>query len=162
MAGGKGAVSLELLTNHGVRATLVDPYIRKGGVKKNMRKRMGKAGVPSFCHIAAEFGPNLWASASGADGAAVPVRETATVGGVVVVTDRSVASDLRAASVLIGLHPDEATMAIVEGALALQTPFAVVPCCVFANLHPGRVNLDGTPVTTSLQLCDWLVRLDPR
>ena len=32
---------------------------------------------------------------------------------------------------VIGLHPDEATEAIVDCALAHNKPFAVVPCCVF-------------------------------
>ena len=33
----------------------------------------------------------------------------------------------------VGLHPDEATDAIVDVALQLNIPFAVVPCCVFPN-----------------------------
>ncbi len=32
---------------------------------------------------------------------------------------------------IVGLHPDSATVPIVETALALGKPFAVVPCCVF-------------------------------
>mmetsp|Transcript_3405 Transcript_3405/g.4533 ORF Transcript_3405/g.4533 Transcript_3405/m.4533 type:complete len:328 (+) Transcript_3405:102-1085(+) len=40
---------------------------------------------------------------------------------------------------LVGLHPDEATEAIVETALAYNLPFAVVPCCVTPQLFPNRV-----------------------
>ncbi len=39
---------------------------------------------------------------------------------------------------LIGMHPDQATEAIVDAALLLNLPFAVVPCCVFPLLFPDR------------------------
>ena len=39
---------------------------------------------------------------------------------------------------LVGMHPDEATEAIVDAALALQRPFAVLPCCVLPQLFPDR------------------------
>jgi len=45
---------------------------------------------------------------------------------------------LQHASLLVGLHPDQATEAIVDVALALGVPFAVVPCCVFPKLFPQR------------------------
>ena len=35
----------------------------------------------------------------------------------------------RRSSALLALHPDEATEAVVDAALALQKPFLVVPCC---------------------------------
>lgn len=41
-------------------------------------------------------------------------------------------------SAIVGLHPDEATEEIVDTALALQLPFAVVPCCVVPQLFPER------------------------
>ena len=37
------------------------------------------------------------------------------------------------ASLVVGLHPDEATELIVDLALKASRPFAVVPCCVFAE-----------------------------
>ena len=40
--------------------------------------------------------------------------------------------------VLVGLHPDQATGAIVEAAIHHRRPFAVVPCCVFAREFPFR------------------------
>ena len=42
------------------------------------------------------------------------------------------------ASLLVGLHPDEATDAIVDVAAALAIPFALVPCCVFPTLFSHR------------------------
>ena len=37
-----------------------------------------------------------------------------------------------------GMHSDEATEDIVDMALLHDKPFAIVPCCVFAHLAPGR------------------------
>ena len=42
------------------------------------------------------------------------------------------------ASALVALHPDEATDAIVDLAVAYRIPFAVVPCCVYSRLFPHR------------------------
>ena len=46
---------------------------------------------------------------------------------------------------LVGLHPDEATEAIVDCALANRKPFAVVPCCVFPRCPPLPEFILGTP-----------------
>jgi hypothetical protein len=46
---------------------------------------------------------------------------------------------LSASSVLVGMHPDQVTEAIVDVAIRYQKPFAAVPCCVFTNLFPERV-----------------------
>merc|ERR1712154_650703 len=45
---------------------------------------------------------------------------------------------LEACSAILGLHPDQATEEIVDCALRLHKPFAVVPCCVFPKLFPDR------------------------
>eukprot|EP00961_Rhodomonas_salina_P052194 700656-Rhodomonas_salina.1 len=50
----------------------------------------------------------------------------------------AIASRLLAASVLVGMHPDQATEPLVDFCLGSGKPFAVVPCCVFATLFPGR------------------------
>ena len=42
------------------------------------------------------------------------------------------------ASLIIGLHADSATEAIVDAALIHSKPFVVVPCCVFPNLFNER------------------------
>ena len=39
---------------------------------------------------------------------------------------------------LVGLHPDGATEALVDFALQHSQPFAVVPCCVFPDHFKGR------------------------
>ena len=55
---------------------------------------------------------------------------------------------LSGSSVLVGMHPDEPTEAIVDTAIALGKPFAVVPCCVFPRLFPHRQLRTGQGVNT--------------
>lgn len=51
-------------------------------------------------------------------------------------------------SVLLGLHPDQPTEDIVDSALRLGKPFAVVPCCVYPRLFPQRRTETGQGVVT--------------
>lgn len=44
-------------------------------------------------------------------------------------------------SVIAGMHPDQATEAIIDTSLRLGKPFAMLPCCVFKNLNPKRISL---------------------
>ena len=53
------------------------------------------------------------------------------------------------ASCLVAMHPDEATDAVVDCAVALDLPFAVVPCCVFAAKFPHRRVLATAPAADS-------------
>ncbi len=45
---------------------------------------------------------------------------------------------LASASIIVGMHPDQATEAIVDAALRYDRSFAVVPCCVFSRQFPWR------------------------
>ena len=77
-------------------------------------------------------------------------------------------------AVLVGLHADGATEAIVDTALRYRKPFCVVPCCVFPNFFPDRTvcvvaateeENDGgrrVPVRTHEQFCQYLLDKDPR
>ena len=58
---------------------------------------------------------------------------------------------LNTCSMIIGMHPDQATEPIVDNALQLYKPFAVVPCCVFPKLFPARSH-----VKTHEQFCSYL------
>ena len=65
-------------------------------------------------------------------------------------------------TVVVGMHTDMATEALVELALKHRKPFAVVPCCVFADQNPHRrlPSGDGTttkPVRTLSEFRQWLV-----
>lgn len=85
-------------------------------------------------------------------------------------------------SILIGLHPDQATEPIVRAALKAGKPFAIIPCCVFSRENPHRVLLntevkkstvpeelkDGTETTTDTRhvssyddFVTWLATLHP-
>ena len=45
---------------------------------------------------------------------------------------------VRSCSVIAGMHPDEATEAVIDTSLRLGKPFAILPCCVFRNLNAER------------------------
>ena len=51
---------------------------------------------------------------------------------------RQMSRTARHCSVLIAMHPDQATEYVVSCALALGKPWAIVPCCVFARSFPDR------------------------
>jgi hypothetical protein len=65
-------------------------------------------------------------------------------------------------SLVIGLHPDEATEPIVDYALEAGLPFAVMPCCVFPRLFPERRLDNGggklVPVQGYAQLVQYLMQ----
>lgn len=58
---------------------------------------------------------------------------------------------MKTCSMIIGMHPDQATEPIVDNAVFHGKPFAVVPCCVFPKLFPARAN-----VKTHTQFCAYL------
>lgn len=64
---------------------------------------------------------------------------------------------LQTCSVLIGMHPDQATEPIVDVALRLGKPFAVVPCCVFGHENRHRRLKDGGKVVTTEEFVRFLV-----
>jgi len=64
-------------------------------------------------------------------------------------------------SVVIGLHPDEATEPIVDFALAHRKPFVVLPCCVFPKSNTHRMLRDGSPVLSHEQFCVYLQEKHP-
>lgn len=113
VAGGTGELSLEL-TLAGFRATLVDPRKNSGCLHKFQRKRLRRSGKPHFAIRRELFG--------------IGTKEGDAL-------DAALLSD---ANVVVGLHPDEATEAIVDAALRHRRAFAVVPCCVFGKLFPNR------------------------
>ncbi|KAA8496249.1 hypothetical protein FVE85_2404 [Porphyridium purpureum] len=48
---------------------------------------------------------------------------------------------LRNCALITGMHPDSAAEPIVDVALQLGKPFAIVPCCVFPNSAPHRAHV---------------------
>ncbi|KAJ3292551.1 hypothetical protein HDU79_001350 [Rhizoclosmatium sp. JEL0117] len=70
-------------------------------------------------------------------------------------TDRVLELLRKEGTVVVGMHPDQATEAIVDVAFRFGVPWAVVPCCVFPGLHPERI-IDGELVTSTEGLVEWL------
>ena len=68
---------------------------------------------------------------------------------------------LTACSVVVGMHADQATGLIVDLALRLGKPFAVVPCCTYSGEFPQRRTPGGGLVRTYEELIQWLVAKDP-
>lgn len=75
-------------------------------------------------------------------------------------------SSLENAKLILGLHADGATEAIVDVALKRGKPFCVVPCCVFPNLFTSRrvenENGEMVPVRSHEQFCKYLAAKDER
>lgn len=73
------------------------------------------------------------------------------------------------ATLLVGMHADGATEAIVDTALRYNKPFCVVPCCVFPRLFHTRtvtvMDEEGkerkTPVRSYEQFCQYLMDKHP-
>ena len=118
IGGGRGAVSFELHCRLRIPCTLVDP--RKVILRSHQRKYLRKNNVPVFPQLPVRLDDALAAST---EGGALLRRCT-----------------------LLGLHPDEATEAIVDAAMRHDRPFAVVPCCVFPSAFEPRYLSDGSSV----------------
>ncbi|KAF0713760.1 hypothetical protein AaE_011713 [Aphanomyces astaci] len=109
VAGGKGDVSFELWLRRDIPTTLIDP--RQVKTRRTHLKYMAQHGKPKWTHMMAELNDDLIAAHD-------PL--------------------FRSCSIVVGMHPDEATEAIVDAALAMNKPFAIVPCCVMSRLFPTR------------------------
>ncbi|GMF47250.1 unnamed protein product [Phytophthora fragariaefolia] len=64
------------------------------------------------------------------------------------------------ASLLLGMHPDEATDSIFDVAIKFNKPFAVVPCCVFGQKFDRRL-ANGSKVMSYENLVEYLTAKHP-
>jgi hypothetical protein len=73
---------------------------------------------------------------------------------------------VRSCSVIVGMHPDEATEAVIDTSLRLGKPFAILPCCVFRNLNAERLEIrkqklgggsGGDPFRSYNTFCQYLL-----
>jgi hypothetical protein len=111
VAGGAGGVSFELHCKWRIPVTTVDP--RPAHLSREQHAFLAAAGVDP-----------------GAPGA-LPRHEA-------MLFEARSWSRFRGASLILGMHPDQATEPIVDAAAAFGVPFAVVPCCVFPTLFAAR------------------------
>lgn len=64
---------------------------------------------------------------------------------------------IKSCSLIIGMHPDEATELIVDVAIKNHINFAVVPCCVFHTKFPDRKLKNGKEVIEYNDLIEYLL-----
>lgn len=168
VAGGRGELAFELSVKRQIPCTVLDPRCPGGGQpaapwhgwhvsrpQRHWLKSLG-SGLRSY-------------SACQEHVASSPLRQCqATVGEALAAAaqDSSPGSNSASSSswkevlgncrVIVGLHPDQATGGVLELAGVLGRPFAVVPCCTFADDFPERTLEDGRPVRTYDDLVQWL------
>ena len=72
---------------------------------------------------------------------------------------------IRNCSILVGMHPDQATEAIIDlASVGIHKPFAVVPCCVMPKLFPNRKypttkqGSESSTVRSYNRFCDYLLQ----
>jgi hypothetical protein len=69
---------------------------------------------------------------------------------------------IRCCSVIVGMHPDQATEPILDMALRLGVPFAILPCCVMPSFFPDRRQKRcGDPVRSYSAFCQYLMDKAP-
>eukprot|EP00892_Ulva_mutabilis_P010120 jgi/Ulvmu1/7480/UM037_0023.1 len=138
VAGGRGELSFELQHVHQVQVSLVEPRPWAAWkLSKRQRGILKARGLPwkqvSLTQLQTHFTDEL------PDALMQVVQDC---------------------SLLVGLHPDQATEPILQHAMRLQKPFCIVPCCVFPGQHPDRkIRLpDGSlaPVLTHEDLVVYL------
>ena len=163
VAGGKGEVSARLTMCHRQRVVLVDP--RPADV------------AHCFDTLVYPKIPNKWQKRLDdqreenpsvvQDKLANRFRQLVTTfDEYTIQSDSDLQDAIQNATLILGLHADGATEAIVDTALQFGKPFCVVPCCVFPNLFRSRMveNDDGemVPVRSHEQFCKYLAAKDDR
>ncbi|CAE8623534.1 unnamed protein product, partial [Polarella glacialis] len=140
VAGGKGHLSNKIVA-HGVPCTLVDPFAGLG--------RDPVAGLHCGDGLDGSVGLLL-------DRNVQMVK--ATLGDATTLMPGLITE----CSVVVALHPDEATEPAIDAACAAGRPFAVVPCCVFRKQFPGRLLSNGGAVVKYGNFLRYLREKDPR
>eukprot|EP00761_Pharyngomonas_kirbyi_P007703 gb/GECH01007713.1/.p1 GENE.gb/GECH01007713.1/~~gb/GECH01007713.1/.p1 ORF type:complete len:468 (+),score=110.58 gb/GECH01007713.1/:1-1404(+) len=127
VAGGKGIVSFELLYRYGIPSTVIDP--REAKLKRKQVRKLRKAELKPPAVFREMFNDEF------------------------VHNHHDLVSN---ASLIIGMHPDEAAEPIVDTALKIGKPFAVVPCCVFPRMFPDRRLRNGDAVVDINEFVSYL------
>lgn len=163
VAGGKGELAARLCFCHGLKVVMVDPrtcdivrcfqslVLPKLPKKWQQRFKAQQEANPHFLEeLKAERFRQL-----------VMAFDQTTLS-----TCQDLQDMVQNASLLVGMHADGATEAIVDAALRLKKPFVVVPCCVFPRLFSKRTiqQQDGSTVQvrTHEQFCQYLLQKDSR
>ena len=193
VAGGKGTLSLELMVQqmeafNAVRGpisscTVIDPLVR-GGDSSHMSKRIirARSKLERGKNQSQPCSPTKHHASNGSDREGIEEDMGNLIHFEAInfdqdnfvhlwskcnrhdVSEPSPGDRRQTKPLLLGMHPDEPTETIVDTALKHSLPFAVVPCCVFADLYPNRKlrNEEGgeTPVRTYEQFIEYLLAKD--
>jgi len=186
VAGGKGLISLELALAHGLPCTVLDPrkarpsapelrHIRQRCTTKPGTTDEGTTDEGSRVPELGGYNGKSDSTPKEPDGYSIKSKSGSirfaeslvtyvqmclpdgvdADGGEYVEADGALPW-LENASLLFGMHSDEATEAIVDVALRQKLNFAVVPCCAFPSRFPDRRLKGGEPVTTTAQFMKYL------
>jgi hypothetical protein len=190
VACGKGQLSIELACSPAkVRCIMVDPMIRgqqhdptstNNSISSNNKNEDIKQDDSSSLQILGKRARKRIFKAGGT----LPIFLPAYFDATHFVEEHAHVLQNDNVALLVGLHPDQCTEAIVDVALRLGKSFAVVPCCVFGDLFPVRVlrlpssssssttttgndasdpaAVSAVPVRTYEQFLQYLRQKDPR
>eukprot|EP00742_Colponemidia_sp_Colp-10_P010887 GILJ01012017.1.p1 GENE.GILJ01012017.1~~GILJ01012017.1.p1 ORF type:complete len:318 (-),score=21.14 GILJ01012017.1:74-1027(-) len=134
VAGGRGDVSFELFTIRGIQCTLIEPRPRKLNKSQHLFLKGQPNAQLSVC-VQALFDLEFLMH---------PEYQ-----------------HLADCSLIVGMHSDQATELIVDTALKLSKPFAIVPCCVFSHEFPDRRTPEGQLVRNYDQFVAYLKSKHP-
>lgn len=170
VAGGKGELTFKL-NRHGVKSTIVDPrqpkrsvlrYLTKDQIlrKTSTQNRTFNFDMPA--HLQTWF-----IGKSDNDESYIRLlleKESDNV----YVNDKlksnlhdhaDLKEQLMSCSMIVGLHPDQATELILDYCLANNKSFAIVPCCVF---HKSKLALHRKDIKSYENFCTYLLKKDKR
>jgi hypothetical protein len=147
IAGGGGHVSLAF-SLCGIQSTIIDPRDTCGILPKRDRKhyrrllkKKSHATVPFQIHRA-WFGGKMNGADSdfsgGNDNDSIPTCGIISSNSMDTEDTNNLPSIMKNPSLIVAMHPDEATESVVDWAILHKKPFFVVPCCVFSRLFPNR------------------------
>lgn len=168
VAGGSGLVGVPLCIA-GHRTTIIDPRIddemlQKNAIVKNLAYHIQQKNTKTYLALKSALAGSRFVNAETGEIDQLPMPEKLRE---LFRSDDAADSDLMKTaksrcSLVIGLHPDQATEPIVDFALKNRRPFAVVPCCVFPRENPHRrLQASGKKVQSYEDFVAYLLEKDP-
>ncbi len=136
VAGGSGDVAFELSVRRGIPCTIIDPRATTAHTKRQMRVLRHRRRSQQILSKGTEVSPlarHVYGRFSSTEANVLAAEFHADFG-----STEEGARLMKECTAIIGMHPDQATDAIVDVAIQVEKPYAIVPCCVFAKKFPHR------------------------
>ncbi|ETL81394.1 hypothetical protein F441_18912 [Phytophthora nicotianae CJ01A1] len=149
VAGGRGSVSFELWNRRRLPCTLIEPRPMKLSKQQHKYLKKQKKERKQSSETQASFSEILVPQVTALFNMDSFLETTENV------------QLVEQASLLVGMHPDEATDSIFDVAIKFNKPFAVVPCCVFGQKFPDRRQPNGCKVLSYENLVEYLTAKHP-